>query len=136
MSNIERFGISLPKELLEKFDKIISRKGYSCRSEAIRDLMRENIVEHSIAENKEVVGTLTIVYNHHTRDLSDRLTDIQHSFHNQILATTHVHLDRHNCAEVIILKGKSGPVKQVADKLISAKGVKHGKLMMSTTKGG
>ncbi|NQU18023.1 MAG: nickel-responsive transcriptional regulator NikR [Candidatus Saganbacteria bacterium] len=136
MSNIERFGISLPKDLLEKFDKIILRKGYSCRSEAIRDLMRDNIIEHSIAENKEVVGTLTIIYNHHTRDLSDKLTDIQHCFHNQILATTHVHLDRHNCAEVIILKGKSGSVKQVADKLISAKGVKHGKLVMSTTKGG
>ncbi len=123
MSNIERFGISVPRDLLEKFDQIIKKKGYSCRSEAIRDLMRDNIVEQSIAEDKEVIGTVTIVYNHHTRDLADKLTDIQHHFHNQIIAATHIHLDQHNCAEVVIIKGKSGLVKQVADKLISTKGV-------------
>lgn len=131
MSNIERFGISVPKDLLEEFDQIIKKKGYSCRSEAIRDLMRDNMVEQSIAEDKEVVGTVTIVYNHHTRDLAVKLTDIQHHFHNQIVAATHIHLDHHNCAEVVIIKGKSGSVKQVADKLIATKGVKHGKLVMS-----
>lgn len=132
MSNIERFGISVPKDLLEEFDQIISKKGYSCRSEAIRDLMRDNIVEQSIAEDREVIGTVTMVYDHHTRDLADKLTDIQHHFHNQIIAATHIHLDQHSCAEVVIIKGKSGSVKQVADKLISTKGVKHGKLVMST----
>lgn len=133
MSNIERFGISVPKDLLEEFDQIIKKKGYSSRSEAVRDLMRDDVVEQSIAEDKEVIGTVTIVYNHHTRDLADKLTDIQHHFHNQIIAATHIHLDQHNCAEVVIIKGKSGSVKQVADKLISTKGVKHGKLVMSTT---
>ncbi|MFC1571200.1 nickel-responsive transcriptional regulator NikR [Candidatus Margulisiibacteriota bacterium] len=133
MSQVERFGISVPKDLLDEFDRIIKKKGYSCRSEAVRDLMRDDIVEQSIAEDKEVVGTITIVYNHHTRDLSDKLTDIQHHFYNQIIATTHIHLDQHNCAEVVIVKGKSGSVKQIADKLIAAKGVRHGKLVMSTT---
>ncbi|MFH1347943.1 MAG: nickel-responsive transcriptional regulator NikR [Candidatus Margulisiibacteriota bacterium] len=133
MSNVERFGISVPKDLIEEFDQIISRKGYTSRSEAIRDLMRDNIVEHSIAEDKEVIGTVTIVYNHHSRDLSDKLIDIQHNFHDQVIATTHVHLDHHNCAEVIIIKGKSSTVRQLADKLIATKGVKHGKLVMSAT---
>ncbi|MFH1684422.1 MAG: nickel-responsive transcriptional regulator NikR [Candidatus Margulisiibacteriota bacterium] len=133
MSNVERFGISVPKDLIEEFDRIISRKGYTSRSEAIRDLMRDNIVEHSIAEDKEVVGTVTIIYNHHSRDLSDKLIDIQHNFHDQVIATTHVHLDHHNCAEVIIIKGKSSSVRQLADRLIATKGVKHGKLVMSAT---
>jgi len=134
VSSIERFGVSVPKDLLKEFDQIISKRGYSCRSEAIRDLMRDNLNQHSIAENKEVVGTVSIVYNHHTRDLADKLTDIQHHSHDQIIATTHIHLDPHNCAEVVIVKGKSGSVKQIADKLISTKGVKNGKLVMSATK--
>ena len=136
MSNVERFGISASKDLLEKFDEITTKKGYGSRSEAVRDLMRDSVVEHSIAENKEVVGTITIVYNHHTRDLADKLTDSQHHFHNQIIAVTHIHLDQHNCAEVVIVKGKSSAVRQIADKLISTKGVKHGKLVMSATDSG
>ncbi|MBN2057190.1 MAG: nickel-responsive transcriptional regulator NikR [Candidatus Saganbacteria bacterium] len=133
MTELERFGVSIPDDLLAKFDKLIARKGYANRSEAIRDLMRDVIVEQSVAEDREVVGTVTIVYDHHTRDLSDRLNDIQHDSYHSIVSTTHIHLDHHNCLEVLIVKGKSSEVKAIADKLISTKGVKHGKLVMTAT---
>jgi len=133
MSDLERFGISLPKDLLVKFDKVIKRKGYANRSEAIRDLMREHLVEEAIEEDKEVVGTVTIVYDHHIRDLSDKLTHIQHDYHKNIVSTTHIHLDHHNCLEVLVVKGKSGKVKGIGEKLISTKGVKHGKLVITAT---
>ena len=133
MSDLERFGISLPKDLLGKFDKVINKKGYQNRSEAIRDLMRENLVKEAIEADREVVGTVTIVYDHHVRDLSDKLTHTQHDHHKNILSTTHIHLDHDNCLEVLVVKGKSEKVKGLGEKLISTKGVKHGKLVITAT---
>lgn len=124
----------MEETLLCQLDQIVSRKGYANRSEAIRDFAREHLVEEEWANpKKEVVGTLTLVYDHHARLLSEKLADIQHHFHDQVIATTHIHLDERNCAEVIIIKGKSGVVKKIADKLIATKGVKHGKLVMTST---
>jgi CopG family nickel-responsive transcriptional regulator len=121
-------------ELLEKLDHIVKIKNYANRSEAVRDFTREHLVEEEWKDpNKEVVGTLTLVYNHHARLLSDKLSDIQHGFHDRVIAATHVHLDAHNCAEVIILKGKSSDVVKISDRLIATKGVKHGKLVMTST---
>jgi CopG family nickel-responsive transcriptional regulator len=131
MSEIERFGVSVPKDLLEKFDRLISNKGYSCRSEAIRDLMRDNIVEQSIAEDKEVTGTITLIYDHHKRELADKLMNIQHDHHKNIISTMHIHMDHHNCLEVLIVKGKSKNVREIGDRLISTKGVKHGKIVFT-----
>jgi CopG family nickel-responsive transcriptional regulator len=134
MSDTTRFGISLSKRLLRDFDAVISRRGYTSRSEAIRDLIREHLVELEWEEEKkETVGTITLVYNHETRDLGDKLTHVQHKYIDIIISATHIHLDRHNCLEVIIVKGKGRQIRAVADKLISTKGVKHGKLTMTTT---
>ena len=133
MSDLERFGISLPKDLLAKFDKVIAKKGYENRSEAIRDLMRDHLVEEAIEEGKEVFGSVTIVFDHHVHDLADKLNHIQHDFFENIISSTHIHLDHHNCLEVLALKGKAERVKTISDKLISTKGVKHGKLVITTT---
>lgn len=133
MANITRFGVSLPEELVSLFDREIKKKGYNARSEAIRDIMRDYLVEGEWqSEAGVVVGTVTIVYNHHTRELSNALTELQHEFHNMVICTTHVHLDEHNCLEVIVIKGSAPKVRAVADHLISTKGVKHGKLVCST----
>jgi CopG family nickel-responsive transcriptional regulator len=134
MAKVTRFGVSLPEELVSSFDREIKKKGYSARSEAIRDIMRDYLVESEWeAEAGPVVGTVTIVYNHHTRELSNALTELQHEFHDMIICATHVHLDAHNCLEVIVVKGSSKNVRAVADHLISTKGVKHGKLVCTTT---
>ena len=130
---VTRFGISMDPELLEKFDRLIQQRGYANRSEAIRDLVREHLVEKEWEEVKgEVVGTVTLVYDHHVRDLSDKLTDLQHDHYKNIVSSTHIHLDAHNCLEVLVVKGKSGEVRSIAERLISTKGVKHGKLVMTT----
>jgi len=130
----KRFGVSIPDDLLKKLDVIAKKKGYSNRSEAIRDLVRDKFVEQELDDpGMEAVGTLTLVYDHHARLLSDRLADIQHDYHDRIVASTHIHLTKHDCAEVIILKGKSGEIKKISDRIISTKGVKHGKLVMTTT---
>jgi len=129
-----RFGVSADARLLEKFDEMIVEKCYANRSEAIRDLIRDELVEYAWTKsNEDVVGTLTVVYNHESRDLTDKLTKLQHNHHTNIISTLHVHLDEHNCLEVLVLKGKSKEIKNLADRLIGAKGVKHGKLIMSTT---
>lgn len=133
MADVIRTGISLKKEMLERFDRAIRRKGYTNRSEAIRDLVREFAVAEDIAEDKPVVGTLTLVYDHHQRNLAERLIDTQHHAHKNVLAATHIHLDRRNCLEVIILKGRSSEVRVFADRLLSLKGVKHGRLVMTTS---
>ena len=131
MSPLMRTGISLERELLEKFDHIIQHKGYGNRSEAIRDLVRDHFVEEEVASNKIVVGTITLVYDHHQPKLSEQLVSAQHDYKGQVLATTHVHLDHHNCLEVIILKGHGTEVKKFSDKLLSLRGVKHGKLVLT-----
>jgi CopG family nickel-responsive transcriptional regulator len=134
ISKIERFGVSIPHDLVKAFDALITGKGYRTRSEAIRDLMRDYLVEAEWKGGREqVVGTVTLVYNHETRELNHVLTELQHHFHGSIICTTHVHLDKHNCMEVIVVKGEGDQVQAIADKLISTKGVKHGKLVCSTT---
>jgi len=134
MGETVRFGISMDDKLLESFDKLIERKGYANRSEAIRDLIRAAQVELDWEEGeKDAIGTVTLVYNHHVRDLSDKLTEQQHSHHDQIVSALHVHLDAHNCLEVLVVRGKASDVRRIADELIGVKGVKHGKLVMTST---
>jgi CopG family nickel-responsive transcriptional regulator len=134
MGNTVRFGISLDEKLLESFDELIEEKRYMNRSEAIRDLIRASLVENQVASaDAEVVGTVTLVYNHHVRDLSDKLTEHQHAHHDQIISALHIHLDAHNCLEVLVVRGPTRDVKRIADELIGVKGVKHGKLVMTTT---
>ena len=111
MSETIRFGISIDDRLLERFDELISAKGYVNRSEAIRDLIRNSLVEEEWArEDEEAVGTVSLVFDHHTRDLADKLTEHQHSHHKEIVSALHVHLDAHHCLEVVVLKGKSGDI--------------------------
>jgi len=132
MGDLVRTGLSLERELLERFDKAINRRGYQNRSEAIRDLIRENLVEEAVEENKAIVGTLTMVYDHHQPNLSAKLIEAQHEAASKVLAATHVHLDHHHCLEVVILKGRSGEVKSLADRILSLRGVKHGRLTVTT----
>ncbi len=132
--SVKRFGISLDSSLLKSFDRHIAKKRYVNRSEAIRDLIRDSLVrEEWEYGEKETVGAITIVYSHDTRELTDTLTDIQHNFHSSVVSSMHVHLDHHNCLEAIIVKGKGGEIKKIADRLIGTKGVKHGKLSLTTT---
>jgi CopG family nickel-responsive transcriptional regulator len=131
---IFRFGISLEKALIERFDSLIRKKGYANRSEAIRDLIRDSLVSDEWESSKvETVGTITIVYSHDTRELTDTLTDLQHHYYDSIVSSMHIHIDEHNCLEVIVVRGKSGEIKAIADRLIGTKGVKHGKLSLTTT---
>jgi CopG family transcriptional regulator, nickel-responsive regulator len=129
----QRFGVSMDEALLGKLDAFIKGKGYANRSEAIRDFVRENLVEEEWETGKPVVGTVTLIYDHDALELPKKLTDLQHHFHKEIISTTHIHLDEHNCLEILALKGQGARVKGIADKLIAAKGVKHGKLVMTTT---
>lgn len=134
MSDLVRFGVSISKNLLEKFDHLISQKGYSNRSEAIRDLIRNQMVELEWErDEEEVAGTVTIIYDHHVRGLSELLLQLQHDFHSSILSTMHLHLDHHNCLEVLAVKGKAREIRNIAERLISVKGVKHGKLTITST---
>ena len=134
MKKIVRFGVSMGKKLLEDFDELISRKGYTNRSEAVRDLIRNHLVEEEWrTEKKEMIGTITLVYVHHIRGLLDTLTDLQHHSHDMIKSTMHLHLDEDNCLEILAVKGTVDKIKAIADKLISVRGVKHGKLTMTTT---
>jgi CopG family nickel-responsive transcriptional regulator len=134
MEETERFGVSMNQRLLKRFDRCIQRKGYQSRSEAIRDIVRDYLVASEWESGKgEVVGTVTIVYDHHTRELNRVLTNLQHQCHQSIVCTTHVHLDAHNCLEVVVVKGNSQQVRAIADRLIGTRGVKHGKLVCTTT---
>lgn len=132
MPELSRIGVAIDSDLLDEFDRHIATRGYTNRSEAFRDLIREQLAG-SASENPEshVVATVTLIYDHHVRLLSDKLTDMQHdSFHN-MLSTLHVHLDHDNCLEVIVMKGQSKDVRRIADALISTKGVKHGHLAIA-----
>jgi len=134
MSELIRFGVSMDGRLLARFDQLIADKGYSSRSEAIRDLIRDELVEQSWEEeDQETVGTITLVYNHEIRDLTEKLIDYQHQVHGAVVSSLHVHLDKHNCLEVLVVKGKGREIKKVADRLIGTRGVKHGKLITTTT---
>ncbi len=132
--SVIRFGISLDNALLERFDSLIEKKGYANRSEAIRDLIRDTLVtEEWEAAATETVGAITIVYSHDKRELTDTLTDLQHRYYDSIISSLHIHLDEHNCLEVIVVRGKAKDIQTIADRLIGTKGVKHGKLSVTTT---
>ncbi len=134
VEEIVRFGVSMEKKLLKDFDKLISKKGYANRSEAVRDLIRDHLVEEKWkTEKEEMAGTITLVYNHHTPGLSEALIELQHHSHNLIISTMHLHLDEDNCLEVLLVRGRVDKIRAIADKLISTCGVKHGKLTMTTT---
>jgi len=133
MGILSRIGVSIDSELLRRFDRFIGQRGYENRSEAFRDLIRDRLVESAVVSpDAMVVGTVTLIYGHHTRLLPEKLTDIQHEHHEVIISTLHAHLDHDNCLEVIVLRGKSQAVQDMADRLISTKGVQHGRLVMSS----
>ncbi len=131
MGRVARFAVSIDEKLLERFDNFLEKKGYVSRSEAIRDLIRNALIEESIGEDREVFGTITIVYDHHKKELADRITDIEHSYLENIISTMHIHIDHNHCLETIAVKGKASKIKELADKIISLKGVKHGKLVVT-----
>jgi len=127
-----RFGVSMEQDLLGEFDSLCASKAYENRSEAIRDMVRNLLIESKLKEgNTEGVGTLTLVYNHHRRELEEKLTEYQHHHMNAIISTVHVHLTPHLCLEVLLLRGKAKEIKKVADGLIATKGVQHGKLVLT-----
>ena len=131
---VTRFGVSLDEKLLKRFDRLIAGKGYANRSEAIRDLIRDSLVsEQWEAGTEETAGTITLVYSHDTRELNDTLNEIQHHHHAAVISTMHIHLDGHNCLEVLVVRGKGLEIKRIADRLIGTKGVVHGKLTLTTT---
>ncbi len=131
MDQLTRYGISISQELQDKFDAWIQQKGYQSRSEAIRDFIREKLIDQEHA-NKDtvVIGSISIVYDHHIPELSAKLTTIQHDFQDCIISSMHVHIDHHNCMEVVIVKGNHGELETLADKLSVIKGVKTGKLTL------
>ena len=132
MEKITRFGVSIEPDLLKKFDKMIKKEGYTNRSEAIRDIIRDNLIkEKNRNPDAEAIGTLTMVYDHHVRNLTDKLLDIQHDHTKETLATTHVHIDRHNCLEVLVLKGKTRNIQKLADNIKALRGIKHGELVIT-----
>jgi len=132
MEKVVRFGVSLEPEMLKKFDKLIRKKGYGSRSEAIRDLIRDETVKQILEnENEPVIGTLTIVYDHDASNVTNKLLDVQHRHHKNISSTMHLHLDEHNCLEVLVVSGKVKDVQSIADSITSIKGVKHGKLTVT-----
>jgi CopG family nickel-responsive transcriptional regulator len=134
MSVLERFGVSMEDELVERFDALIEKRGYASRSEAFRDLVRQELVKEEWADpNTEVIGTVTIVYEHHEHELAHVLADFQHKYHESIICSTHVHLDVHNCLEVVIVRGASARIRLIANALISTRGVKHGELCCTST---
>lgn len=132
MGSLIRFGVSIEDDLIKEFDALIRRKGYQSRSESIRDLIRKEIVsEIKEVPEKIILATVNILYKHNEHHLSDTLSSLQHRYHKTIISTTHIHLDREKCLEVIILKGKGAKVKQISDKMLSLKGVLHGGVIFS-----
>lgn len=134
MGKLTRFGVSIDSDLAAKFDNKIEQEGYSNRSEAIRDLIRDNLVHDEWnLDGSITVATLSLVYNHHTRDLSENLNSLQHDHHELIVSTLHVHIDHDNCLEVLVMRGPNNRIKKISDRLLATRGVKHGKLTMTTT---
>lgn len=135
MDELIRFGVSLPKQLLDKFDRYIGGRSYKNRSEAIRDLIRQGLVERSWDDSKNACGIISLVYDHHHRNLLDRITDVQHDSGDIILSSTHIHIDHHHCLEVIIVRGPSKRVKKLSERLTALKGVLHGAFTKAPTGG-
>jgi CopG family transcriptional regulator, nickel-responsive regulator len=135
MSNLVRFGVAMDDDLLSQFDELVARRGTATnRSEAVRDLVREALVDEQWEEpGEEIIGTITMVFDHHANDLSEKLDGVQHAHHDKVVSSMHVHLDAHNCLEVIIVRGASADIRAIADTLLGTKGVKHGKLVTTTT---
>jgi CopG family nickel-responsive transcriptional regulator len=133
---IERVGVAFEPELLRDFDILIRKKGYASRSEAVRDLVRRSIIESAVRDdNSEVIGTLTIVYDHDAGGVTDRLLELQHHHHDEIMTTTHIHLDEDKCLEVLIVRGRSRAVRTLADNIKALKGVRHGELVVTADNG-
>ena len=133
MGVLSRIGVAIDSDLLARFDRYIAKQGYSNRSEAFRDLIRDRLVSAAVEDpNAPVVGTVTLIYDHHSRLLPEKLMDLQHAHHDLIISTTHAHLDHDTCLEVIVVKGASRKVQKLADRLIGVKGVQHGRLVMSS----
>lgn len=136
MGSTIRFGVSLDSDLLEKFDALCDQRGYQTRSEAIRDLIRNTLVQEEWEDSDvPTAATLTLVYDHHKSDLAQKVTAVQHDAHHLIVTTLHVHLDHHNCLEVLVMKGPGAEIRAFADKLIATRGVMFGKLSFATTGG-
>ena len=134
MAEAVRFSISIGENLLGNFDELIEKKGYGNRSEAIRELIRKFITESEWQEgNRDVVGTITLIYDHEVRQINQALTDLQHDFHKFIVSSLHVHLDAHNCLEVLAVKGRGDMIRVMASKLKNVRGVKHAKVTIGTT---
>jgi len=130
---MERFSISMEDGLLKKFDRNLKKHGYSNRSEAVRDLVRKTLIDEEWKAGEEVVGVITLVFDHHQRQLQDKLTEVQHDHHDLIISSTHVHLDHDNCLEVIIVKGEAATVRKLADQLKATRGVKSSELTSAST---
>ena len=134
MTDLCRIGVAISEDLLGKFDSLIEKRGYTNRSEAFRDLIRNELVEEAWqTSDEEMFGTVTLVYDHHVRLLTEKLTELQHKFHSSILSSMHVHLDHDNCLEVILVRGKASTVQKLSSALIATKGVKHGRLTATTS---
>ncbi len=133
MSKLVRFGVSLDKDLLDKFDALIKNTNYYNRSEAFRDLIRQELVKEEWNTNTEIAGAITLIYDHHHRELLNKVTDLQHSFQKEIISTQHVHLDHSNCLEIIAVRGEAQKVRKLAEMLKATKGIRHATLSMSST---
>ena len=134
MGKLVRFGVAMDEDLLSKFDELVARRGSATnRSEAVRDLVRDALVDEQWeAPDEEIVGTITMVFDHHANDLAEKLDSLQHAHHDKVVSSMHVHLDAHNCLEVIVVRGGSGEIRTIAEALLGTKGVKHGKLVTTT----
>ena len=130
---MERFSVSLPDKLLADFDLFLAKRGYENRSEAIRDLIRAALIREEWASDEQVVGVISMVFDHHQRQLQDRITDIQHDYGDIVISATHVHLDHHNCLEVVIVKGRAIKIQEMADRVRAVRGIKDASLNMSST---
>jgi CopG family nickel-responsive transcriptional regulator len=131
MSELVRFGIAIDGDLLERFDQRNEAKGYDNRSEAIRDLIRAELLEQAVDPKADATGTLTLVYDHHVRELTERLTDMQHDLGHHVISTLHVHLDHDHCLEVVVMRGPAGVLEQAANRIVATKGVIHGRLTLT-----
>ena len=131
---LARFGVSLSRSLLKELDGMVRKKGYRNRSQALSDMIRDQLMDYQQKSgDSEVAGTVTLVYDHHRPNVQESLTDLQHKHLDKIISTLHVHLDHHNCLEVLVVRGKASVVKSIAEHLIAVRGVKHGKLMLTST---
>lgn len=133
MAEMARVSLSLEQSLLDELEKMVRHSRYTNRSEFVRDMIRDRMVSRDWEQDREALGTVTMIYDHHQRGLSERLTELQHDHHKEILVTTHLHLDRHMCAEVVVIKGKASRIRQIADDLKQQRGVLHASLSISST---